>query len=76
MNVNWLDIENNMFSQHSQKPFSLYKFLSQHFSVWFQIKHLHCIISWRPRTAFLKHFESKYLYIFAYFHNKIFVPET
>ena len=26
MNLNWLEIENNMLSQHSQKPFWLYKF--------------------------------------------------
>ena len=29
-------------------------------------KHLHCTISWCPRTTFLKHFESKYLGIFLY----------
>ena len=62
-NLNSLDIENNILSQRSRKPFLLDKFSSQHFSVWFQKKHLHCIISWRPRTAFLKHFESKCLYI-------------
>ena len=37
-NLNSLDIENNMQSQRSQKPFSLYKFSSQHFSVWCQKK--------------------------------------
>ena len=29
-------------------------------------KHLHCAISWHPKTAFLKHFESKCLYISVY----------
>ena len=62
-NLNSLDIENSMLSLRSQKPFSLYKFSSQHFSVWCQKKHLQCIISSRPRTAFFKQFESKCLYI-------------
>ena len=44
MNLNSLDIEKNMLSQHNQKPFSLYKFSSHHFSVWCQKKHLHCFI--------------------------------
>ena len=74
--LNLLDIENNILSQCIQKHFSLYKFSSQVFSVWCQKKHLHCIISWRPRTAFLKHFEKKYLYISAYACKKIFAPET
>ena len=34
MKLNSLDIENNMLLQQSQKPFSLYKFFSQNFSVW------------------------------------------
>ena len=51
-NLNSLDIENNMLLQHSQKPFSLYKFSSQHFSVWCQKKYLHCINSSCPRTAY------------------------
>ena len=75
-NLNSLDIESNMLPQHSQKAFWLYKFSSKHVSVWCQKKHLHCTISWRPRTAFLKHFESKCLYISAYLRKKIFVPET
>ena len=32
-------------------------------SVWCQKKYLHYTIFWHPRTAFLKHFESKCLYI-------------
>ena len=32
-NLNSLDIENNMLSQHSQKPFWLYKFSTMHVSV-------------------------------------------
>ena len=66
MNLNSLEIENNMLLQHSQKPFSLYTFSSQYFSVWCQKKHLPCSISWRLRTAFLKHFKATvciFLYI-------------
>ena len=33
-------------------------------------KHLHCTISWRPRTTFLKHFESKNLSISVYLSKK------
>ena len=73
--LNSLDIENNILSQRSQKPFSLDKFSSQQFSVWFQKKYLHCIISWRPRTAFLKYLESKCLYISVHPCKKIFVPK-
>ena len=63
-NLNSLDIENNMLPKHRQKSFSLYKFFRKHDSVWCQKKHLHCIISWQPRIAFLKkRFESKCLYI-------------
>ena len=50
--LNSLDIENNMRSQRSQKPFSLYKFSSQHFSVSCQKKYLPCINSSCPRTAY------------------------
>ena len=46
-NLNLLDIENNILLQHSQKPFSLYKFSSKHFSGCCQKKHLHCTISRR-----------------------------
>ena len=35
-NLNSFDIENNMLSQHSQKPLWLYKFSAKHFSVWCQ----------------------------------------
>ena len=45
-NLNSFDIENNMLPNHSQKPFSIYKFSSKYVSVWCQKKHLHCIISW------------------------------
>ena len=51
MSFNSLDIENNVLSQHSQKPFRLYKFSNQHVSVWCQKKHLHCTISWRTLKA-------------------------
>ena len=77
-NLNSLDIENNMLPKHSQKPFWVYKFSSIYAFVWCQKRHLHCTctISWRPRTAFLKHFKSKCLYISVYLHKKIFVPKT
>ena len=61
----------------SQKnTFSVYKFSSKHFSVWCKKKHLHCTISWRPRTTFLKYFESKCLYISVYLSKKSLVSKT
>ena len=39
-------------------------------------KYLHCTTSWRPRTAFLKHFESKCIYISIYLPERNFVPNT
>ena len=60
-NLNSLDIENNMLLQHSQKPFSLYKFSSQHFSVWCQKKYLPCINSSCPRTAYSRDVVAFYL---------------
>ena len=75
-NLNSPDIENNTLLQHSQKPFSLYRFLSKYISVWCRKKHLPFTIFWRPRTAFLKHFECKCLYIYVYLRKKTFVPET
>ena len=56
--------------QHSQKPFSLYKFSSKHL-IGVRKKHLHCTIYRRPRTAFSKHFESNYS-IFLYISLRIF----
>ena len=75
-NLNSLDIENNTLSHRSQKPFSFDNFSSNIFSVWCQKKHLYCIISWRPPTAFLKYLESKCLYISVHLCKKVFVPET
>ena len=75
-NLNSLDIGNNMLPQHSQKPFWLYIFSSRHVSVWCQKKYLHCTLSLRQRTAFLKHFESKCQYISIHLVIKMFVPET
>ena len=69
-NLSSFEIENNMLPKHSQKPFSVYKFYSKHVSVWYQKKHLHCTISWHLRTTFLKHSESKCLYISVYLSNK------
>ena len=76
MNLDTLDIENNMLLKHCQKIFSFYKCFRKHVSVWCQKKHLHCTISWHPRSAFLKHFESRFLYISVYLMKKIFVPKT
>ena len=74
-NLNSPDIENNMLPQHSQRPFSLYKFSIKHVSVWCQKKHLYCTLFRRPRTAFLKHFEIKCLYISVYLLKKMFFPK-
>ena len=41
-----------------------------------QKKYLHCTLSWRPIIAFLKHFESKCLYITIYLLMKMFLLET
>ena len=41
-----------------------------------QKKYLHCTLSWRPIIAFLKHFESKCLYISIYLLMKMFLLET
>ena len=57
-------------SWNSLKPFWLYKFFSKHVSMWCQKKYLGCNISWCPRTAFLKHFKSKFLYIYVYLLKK------
>ena len=73
INLNSLDIENNMLPQHIQKPFQ--QIFQQTYSAWCQKKHLHCTISWRPRTAFYKHFESKCSCISKYLRRKIFVPK-
>ena len=75
-NLNSFEIETNMLPKHRQKTLSFYEFSSKHVSVWRQKKHLHCPISWSPRTTFLKHFESKYVYISVYLPQKIFVSKT
>ena len=53
-NLNSFEIENNILPKHSQKNFSVYKFSKKHVSISSQKKYLHCTISWRPRTTFLK----------------------
>ena len=64
-------------SPNTAKSFlAVYKFFSKHVSVCCQKKHLHCTISWRPRTAFSKHFESKCQYISVYPPKKNFVSKT
>ena len=54
-------------SQNTAKSLlSLLNLLSLLVTVWCQEKYLHCTISWRPRSTFLKHFKSKCLYISVY----------
>ena len=60
-----------MLPKHSRKTFSVKIFSSKHVSVWCQKKQLHCTISWCSRTTFLKHFESKCLYISVYISKNI-----
>ena len=55
-NLNSLDIENNMLPQH----------------MFFQKKYLHCTISWRPRTAFLKTLKAN-VCIFLYISSRKFL---
>ena len=43
-------IMKNILPQHSRKPHSLCKFSRKPFSGWYEIKHLHCIISRFPKT--------------------------
>ena len=74
-NLNFFDIENNMLPKHSQKAFSVYKFSSKYVSVWCQENHLHWTISWRPRTTFLKHFESECLYVSVHLSKNIFASK-
>ena len=68
MNLNSLDIENNMLPKHSEKPFSFYKFFSKHVSVECQKNNI-CA------AQFLKHFESKCLYVSVYLPRKVFIPK-
>ena len=56
-NLNSLNINKNIVQQHSQKPYSLYRFSNKHDSGCCQKEHLHCTISRCPRNAFLKHLE-------------------
>ena len=48
------------------------KFSSKHVRGWCQKIHLHCTISRLVRNLFLKHFESKCLYILVYLCRNIF----
>ena len=69
-NLNSLDIENNMLSKHLSyfTDFPANMFL-------FGIRKNICD-SLTPRSAFLKHFESKCLHIYVYLPEKMFVPKT
>ena len=53
-----------------QKTHSVYKFFWKRVFGWCQKEDLHCTISRRPRTAILKHWEGKYLYIFLHISVK------
>ena len=66
MYLNSLNIVKNILPQHSRKCYSLHKFSSKLASGCSKKKHLRSTISKRLRTAFLKHLESKCLYISAY----------
>ena len=66
MYLNSLNIVKNILPQHSRKCYSLHKFSSKLASGCSKKKHLRSTISRRLRTAFLKHLESKCLYISAY----------
>ena len=69
-NLKSFKIENKMLPKHSQKKFISLQIFQQNVSIWCKKKHLHCTISWCPRTTFLKYFESKCLYISAYLSKK------
>ena len=78
LNLDLNDIENNTLPQRSQKLFSLYKFSRKYVSALSQKKDLQILcsaISWRPRTALLKHIERKCLHISINLCKKLFVPE-
>ena len=73
-NVNSLNIMINVLPQHSQNPFSFYKFSGKIVSGWYQIKHLHCTISRWSKTALPKLLKIKCLYNPVNLHQKIYVP--
>ena len=64
----------NMLPQHSWKP--LWNFPVNMFLFGVKKEHLNCTISWRPRAAYFKRFESKCPYISVYLRKKMFVPKT
>ena len=74
---NSFDLEKNMAkqTQHSQIPFSIYKFYGK---VWLVSEKNIWIapIFRRPRTAFSKHYESKCLCVSVYLRKNIFVRKT
>ena len=76
MNLNSLNIVKNILSQHSQKPYSLYKFSSKYVLGYCQENILDCPMLRHPGTAFLKNSESKCMYIPVYLCKKTFVLET
>ena len=68
-NLSSFNIVKNILLQHSQKRYSLYKFSANYVSGWRQRKHLFCTCPRRPKTAFPKHLESKYLCIHVYLYK-------
>ena len=58
----------------AKNPNSLYKFCSKYVFGLCQKKHLHCTISRRPRTAFLKHFQTSEILLFMSV-QKLYGPE-
>ena len=76
LNFNSLDSE-NICSRNTAKNLSDFaNFPAKLFLFGARKKHLHCTISRRPRTAFLKHLERKCLHISVYPCKKMLVPET
>ena len=65
-----------MLPEHSQSLSEFTSFPANTFLFGVRKKYTHCIISWSPRTAFLKHFQSKCLDISVHIRQKIFVRKT
>ena len=55
----------------AKKPSQFKNFPADMFLFGVRKNNLHCIISWCPRTTFLEHLESKYMYVSVYLSKKI-----
>ena len=66
-----------IYSRNASKNLSEFtNVLAKMFLFGVSTKYFHCIICWRPRTAFWKCLESKRLYISIYLLKKLFVSQT